>query len=77
MEANNIKFHKDLTTEIKTEIEKSLKRSELETQRRNEELLDRFNAEISKCTHLISQVQKETEVELTIDNDNNIMKEKC
>jgi hypothetical protein len=39
IEANQIKFHKDLITEVKTEIERSLKRSELETQRMNRELL--------------------------------------
>jgi hypothetical protein len=46
---------------------KSLKRLELEAQRLNRELLDRFNAETRRCTHLISQVQMETEDELTID----------
>lgn len=58
MEANNIKFQKDLMTDIKTEIKLSFKRSELESQRRNRELLDGFDAETSKRTHLISQVQK-------------------
>jgi hypothetical protein len=75
MEANNIQFQKSSMTEIKTEIKISFKRSEFESQRLNEELLDRFNAKTSKCTHLISQVQKETEVELTIDIDNKIIEE--
>jgi hypothetical protein len=51
---------------------KSLKRLELEAQRLTE-LLDRFAAETHKCTHLISQVQMETEDELTIDNDKQII----
>jgi hypothetical protein len=75
MEANNIQLSKVSMTEIKMEIKMSFERSELELQRLNEELLHTFNAKISKCTHLKSQVQKETEVELRINNDNKIIEE--
>jgi hypothetical protein len=47
MKANQIKFHKDLITEIKTEIKMSFKRSELDSQRLHKELLDIFDAKIS------------------------------
>jgi hypothetical protein len=40
------------------------KRSELESKRLHWELLDSLHSETSICTHLISQVQKETEDEL-------------
>jgi hypothetical protein len=58
---------KTLTDKL-TEIEKSVKRSELETQRMNRELLDRFGSKTNKCIYLLSQVSKETEVEMITDN---------
>jgi hypothetical protein len=68
MEINNIKFQKDSMTEIKMEIKLPFKRSELDTQGLHREFLDRFDSETRECTHLISQVPKETEDKLTIDN---------
>jgi hypothetical protein len=44
------------------------KRSELETQRMSREYLDRHGSKTNKCTHIISQELKETEVVLTTDN---------
>jgi hypothetical protein len=68
IEANQIKLQKDLITETKTEIERSLKGTELASQRLHREFLDRFNAKTSKCTHLISLVPEKMEVEMITDN---------
>jgi hypothetical protein len=54
--------------ESMTEIEMSVKRSEHETQRINRELLDIFGPKTNKCNHLISQIPKRTQVEMTTDN---------
>jgi alanyl-tRNA synthetase len=51
-----------------TEIEKSVKRSELALEKLHRELLDSFGSKTNECTHVISQVPKETEVEMTTDN---------
>jgi hypothetical protein len=48
------------------EIKMSFKRSQLETQRMK--LLDRFGSKTNKYNQLLSQVPKETEVEMTTDN---------
>jgi hypothetical protein len=61
-----IKHRKSLQDSI-SEIKMSFKRSELETQRMNRELLDKFGSKTNECTHVISQVPKETEVEITTD----------
>jgi hypothetical protein len=50
------------------EIKMSFKRSKLETQRMNRELLDRFDSKTNKCNQLLSQVPKKTEVEMTTEN---------
>jgi hypothetical protein len=54
--------------DIVTEIERSVKRSELESERLHQKLLDSLRSRISKLTHLISQVSKETEVKMSTDN---------
>jgi hypothetical protein len=51
--ASNAKFRESLRAEIRTEIETALKKSAVESQRLNNEFLDRLHAETSKCTQLI------------------------
>jgi hypothetical protein len=64
---------KEKISEKLTELEKSVKRSELETHRMNGEFVDILHTETSKGTDLISQVLNVTEEDELIRVNNKII----
>jgi hypothetical protein len=62
--ASNSELQESVRAAIKSETEKLIKRFELENERLNKEFSERLHSEVMKCTHLIGQVQKDTEAEL-------------
>jgi hypothetical protein len=62
--ASNSQLQESVRADIKSETEKLIKRFELENQRLSKEFSERLHSKVKKCTHLISQVQKDTEAEL-------------
>jgi hypothetical protein len=67
--------NKTFQTEVKTEIKMSIKRSEMEAQRWNKEFWDKLQAETNKCTHLIRQEKKETEVAVSKELKNKLQQD--
>jgi hypothetical protein len=62
--ASNIKLLESVKADIKSETEQLIKRFDLENQRLGQEFSEKLHSEIRKSTHLIGQVQKDTETEL-------------
>jgi hypothetical protein len=62
--ASSSKFQESVRADIKSETEKLIKQFELENERLNKECSGRLHSEVKKCTHLICQVQRDTEAEL-------------
>jgi hypothetical protein len=61
---SNSQLQESVRADIKFETDKLIKSLELENQKLNKEFSERLHSEVKMCTHLISQVQKDTEAEL-------------